>query len=306
MENISRVTEHIQSRLAQTPGTDTKRCTLTIIPTVDNQLYYQDDEGNSWRTYIFIPGAQTRDVIDQPRQAYEAARAFAGFQSLLSDLPQPPLHEVIPFFHHTPSRYQALVEAIADDARNRASTCKAEIDFALARMDEAGLAIEGLASGALPSRVTHNDTKINNVMLDDSSGEYVCVIDLDTVMPGTVLYDFGDQIRTSVGHFEENEKDLSKVYVDMALFEQLVDGYLSVARDFLVNREIELLWSAGRLITGEIGVRFLTDYLQGDTYFKTSYPDENLDRTRSQLRFVAELENNREAMEAIVEKHRKP
>ena len=302
MENIFRVTEHVRKKSSN--GNDIERCTLTLIPSTNGQSYFSSEDGEWWRAYVFIQGARTHDVIENPQHAYESGRAFADFQRILADLPAPPLNEVIPFFHHTPKRYEALEAAIDADSINRAAGCQAEIDFAMARKQASTIAVREMHSGALPTRVTHNDTKINNVMLDDASGKYVCVIDLDTVMPGTILYDFGDQVRTSVGHFEENEKDLSKVYVDMEVFDFLVSGYLSIARDFLVDREIELLCTGARLITGENGVRFLTDYLQGDTYFKTSYTDENLDRTRSQQRFVSEQESSNETMEAIIEKHR--
>ena len=306
MDNISRVTTHVRAKLVAGNGHDADRESLCLVPTHEGQSYYLAPDPSYWRSFNFVEDATTHDVVTDIRLAYEAARAFARYQKQLVDLPGSRLYETIPGFHYSPKRFADLQAAIDKDPLGRAKDCRAEIRFALAREDITGVIVSGLEDGSIPERITHNDTKINNVLIDNDSGKGICVIDLDTVMPGSVLYDFGDQVRTSVGHFEENEKDISKVYVDMALFEQLVDGYLSVARDFLVDREIELLWSAGRLITGEIGVRFLADYLQGDSYFKTSYPDENLDRTRTQLRFVAELEKQRKPMEAIVAKHRTP
>jgi Ser/Thr protein kinase RdoA (MazF antagonist) len=304
MSNIYRVSQHIRGKLESLPGGEPDRETLTIVPTRDEQPYYQTEGGDSWRAYLFIEGARTYDVLENPGQAYAAGEAFGKFQKLLADLPTPPLHETIPAFHDTPSRFANLEKAVAADSCERAANCQAEIDFALSLKQITGRLTEGLQSGRLPWRVTHNDTKINNVMLDDASGAGICVIDLDTVMPGSVLYDFGDQIRTTVGHFQENERDLSQVGVDLELFEQLAKGYLKISKDFLTQEEINLLPFSGMLITFETGLRFLTDYLQGDVYFKTHRPGENLDRCRTQFALVRSIQENERAMTAIVERYR--
>jgi hypothetical protein len=219
---------------------------------------------------------------------------------MLADLPGAPLHETIPHFHDTPRRIAALEQAIVDDACGRAGNCGPEVEFALAMKPTAGTIVQGLAGGGLPRRVTHNDTKINNVMLDDATGRGVCVIDLDSVMPGSVLFDFGDEIRSGVGHFQENERDLSRVGVDLAVFESLATGYLEAAGDFLAPAEMDLLVFSGILITHTIGVRFLTDYLQGDVYFKTQRPGENLDRCRTQFELVRGIRRKEAAMDSIV------
>ncbi|MCE9615647.1 MAG: aminoglycoside phosphotransferase family protein [Lentisphaerae bacterium] len=303
MTNISRVTAHVRSKLSAIPGADLERGTLTVIPTRDGAPYHLTPTGENWRCYLFIEGARTYDVLTKPRQAYEAARAFGMFQRMLADLPAPPLHDIIPFFHHTPRRFQKLEEALAADVRKRAGTCGVEMAFCREREPLTHTVVRDLESGAIPWRVTHNDTKINNVMLDDQTGAGIAVIDLDSVMPGSILYDFGDEMRTSIGHFAENERDLSKVFVDLEYFDQLVGGYLSATRDTLTKREIELLCFSGILITFTIGIRFLTDYLQGDVYFRTHREGENLDRARTQFALVRSIEDNRDTMEAMVQKH---
>lgn len=303
MENITRVTEHIHAKLDKLPGMDPERTSLTVIPTRDGRSYCRTDRGDYWRAYIFIEKARTYDVLESREQAYQAAKAFGAFQKLLADLPAPPLHEIIPFFHHTPRRFATLRQAIAQDAHNRAAACRGEIDFALGCEPWIDTVTRGIDDGTIPLRVTHNDTKINNVMLDDRTGEGVCVIDFDTIMPGSVLYDFGDEIRTSSGHFMENETDLSKVVIDLDFFDSLAKGYIEEAREFLGPRELELLPFSGMLITFTIGVRFLTDYLQGDVYFKIHHPDENLDRTRTQFEFVKSIQAGQDAMAQIVKRY---
>ncbi|MBN2450826.1 MAG: aminoglycoside phosphotransferase family protein [Lentisphaeria bacterium] len=304
MENICRVTEHLRAGLAAVPAADPDRETLTVIPTRDGMPYHRDDNGDFWRTYIFIAGATTHDQVAGPAMAYEAAKAFGSFQSRLRDLPDPPLRETIPRFHHTPSRFARLEHAIRADARNRAASCADDIAFALSRGAMAETLVAAIDAGDLPLRVTHNDTKINNVMIDDRDGHGVCVIDLDTVMPGTVLYDFGDQVRTATATAAEDEGDLGRVSFRLDLFEALVHGYLDAAREFLVDAEIGFLAFSGRLITFEIGVRFLTDYLDGDAYFKTHRPGHNLDRARTQFEMVRQMEENAERMEQVVARHR--
>lgn len=304
MQNIQRVTDHLRTKLEAEGGHDLDRESLTVIPTRDGTSCYRDPDGNFWRTYIFITRARTYDEVQNPNMAREAAKAFGTFQRLLMDLPEPQLRETIPHFHHTPKRFERLEAAIRQDALNRAATCRKDIDFALARKPMTATLVERIDSGELPVRVTHNDTKINNVMIDDIDGRGVCVIDLDTVMPGTVLYDFGDQVRTTTGTAAEDERDLGKVRFQLGMFDRLVHGYLDAARGFLVPAEVDRLAFCGPLITFEIGIRFLTDYLQGDVYFKTHREGHNLDRTRTQFEMVRQMEEHQDEMATIVARYR--
>ena len=303
MENIARVTAHLRQKLVQTGHEDIDRGTLSIVPTRTGDTLHRDGE-YAWRSYDFIPGALTHDVVTTDLQAYEAARMFARFQHLLDDLPAPRLHETIPHFHHTPTRFARLRDAIARDPAGRAASCRHELAAAFARADQVSRIVDAMAAGHVPERITHNDTKINNILFDGTAGHACCVIDLDTVMPGSSLYDFGDMVRTFTGEFAEHETDLSKVVFRRDRFTALVDGYLSEARGFLTPAELDLLAFSGRLITFEIGIRFLTDYLEGDTYFKVHHPRENLDRARTQLQFVAAMEHQAAEMGAIVAQHR--
>ena len=296
MENIQRVTAHLRAKLAG--QSDLDRRTLTLIPTRTGPPYHRDEAGNYWRAYIFIEQARTYDAVESPQQAFAAAQAFGRFQKLLTDLPAPRLHDTIPDFHHTPNRFAALELAIVADSCNRAALAKDEIAFALERQPITAVLIDA----GLPERITHNDTKFNNVMLDDATGEGLCVIDLDTVMPGLALYDFGDQVRTTTSPAKEDERDLSKVGLQFAMFEALVRGYLSEAREFLTPAERRYLVLAGKLITFEIGIRFLADYLAGDVYFKIHREGHNLDRCRTQFRLVESIEHQENQMHKLVEK----
>jgi hypothetical protein len=295
MDNIQRVTSHLRRKLAERGIRDDRRA-LTLVPTTDGKPAYVDPEGKYWRTYVFIENAASHDVISHPSQARQAAKAFGTFQDMLRDMPGPRLVETIPLFHHTPSRFEALEKAIAADSRNRAAGCRPEIDFCLARKPMTGELIRLQEAGSIPERITHNDTKINNVMLDNQTGEGICVIDLDTVMPGLALYDFGDMVRTCTSPAAEDEQDLSKVVMRLPVFRELVEGYLSAAGSFLTPSERERLPFSGKLITFEIGVRFLTDYLSGDVYFKTHKAGHNLDRCRTQFALTASIEDQEEAM----------
>jgi len=295
MENIQRVSSHLAAKLAGEP--DSTRRALTVIPARDGQPYFLDERGNYWRAYVFIEGAQSYDAVQSPRQAFEAAKAFGRFQKLLADLPAPPLHETIPDFHHTPRRFADLEKAIAEDCVNRAHAAKAEIEFALRNKAMTGVLLEA----GLPERVTHNDTKLNNVMLDDVTGEGVCVIDLDTVMPGLALYDFGDMVRTTTSPAKEDERDLSKVQMQFPMFESLARGYLSSASEFLMPAEKSFLAFSGKLITFEIGLRFLKDFLSGDCYFKVHRENHNLDRCRTQFKLVESIAQQEEQMAKLIE-----
>jgi len=296
MENVERVTTHISKKVAGHP--DFSRCGLTLIPARNGRAWHCDEGGNYWRTYIFVENARTYDAVESPQQAFQAARAFGRFQKLLADLPAPRLHDTIPGFHHMPQRFAKLESAIAADPANRALLAKPEIEFALNRKAMTGV----LLAAGLPERVTHNDTKLNNVMLDDKTGEGICVIDLDTVMPGLAPYDFGDIVRTSTSPAKEDERDLSKVQMQFPMFEALARGYLATAAEFLTKAERQLLVFSGKLITFEIGIRFLTDYLEGDTYFKVHREGHNLDRCRTQFKLVESIEQQEGAMNKLVEK----
>ena len=301
MDNIQRVTAHLRSKLAERGIQDSRRA-LTLVPTRDGKPAHIDLEGKYWRTYIFIENATSHDVITDPRQARQAAAAFGAFQEMLRDMPGPRLTETIPLFHHTPSRFATLEKAIEADSHQRAASCRAEIDFCLARKGITGELIRLQEAGLIPERVTHNDTKINNVMLDNQTGEGICVIDLDTVMPGLALYDFGDMVRTCTSPAAEDEKDLSTVTMRMPVFREIVEGYLSAAGSFLTRAERENLPFSGKLITFEIGIRFLADYLSGDVYFKTHRPGHNLDRCRTQFALTASIEAQEKDMLSLVMK----
>lgn len=292
--NIERVTVHLASKVADKP--DRSRRALALIPTRAGDPLFIDPEGEYWRAYHFVECATSYDSIQSEDQAFQAARAFGEFQKMLADLPSPPLHETIPNFHDTPKRMAALESAIARDAAGRVADAGPEIEFALNRKSMTGR----LLDAGLPLRVTHNDTKINNVLLDDSTGEGTCVIDLDTVMPGLAPYDFGDMVRTATSTASEDERDLTKVNFLLPLFDALSRGYLSAAGGFLTPAERDHLVFAGRLITFEIGVRFLTDYLSGDTYFKVHREGQNLDRCRTQFKLVECIEHQENAMNRII------
>jgi hypothetical protein len=295
MENIQRVTAHIATRVADEP--DWRRRVLRLIPARDGRAWHVDAEGNHWRAYHFIKKARTYDAVESTEQAFQAARAFGRFQELLASLPAPRLHDTIPNFHHAPKRFKAFEDAVAADVAGRAIQVKPEIEFVLARQSITGV----LLDANLPERVTHNDTKFNNVMLDDATGEGICVIDLDTVMPGLAPYDFGDMVRTTTSPAMEDEQDLSKVIMQFPMFEALVRGYLSSAGGFLTKAEKDLLAFSGKLITFELGIRFLTDYLAGDTYFKVHRNGHNLDRCRTQFKLIESIEQQEESMNRLVE-----
>ena len=289
MDNVDRVTSHQRRKLLVAGASATRRA-LEVVRTVDNQAFHKDADGNFWRVYVFIERARTYDVIETPAQAYQAARSFGVFQQLVADLPGPRLHETIPDFHHTVKRFQALEKAIEADSQNRAKLVKKEIDFALERKKDAGHLIELGAAGKIPERITHNDTKLNNVMIDDETGEGICVIDLDTVMPGFSLYDFGDLVRTSTSFGAEDERDLSKVKFQEPMYKALLDGFLAGTDGVLNKTEVDLLLFGGKIMTFEVGIRFLTDFLSGDVYFKIHREGHNLDRCRTQLELVRQIE----------------
>ena len=297
MANILRVTEHLASGSRNAPG-----ATLCLVPTQAGKSFLQDQAGNYWRVYAFVPHSRSYDVISSPNIVRGAARAYGEFQSKLVGLPGPRLVETIPDFHNTPKRLRAFESALATDAVGRAAAVPDEIQFAKDRSREAGMVMERMAQGRVPERIVHNDTKFNNVLFHEKTEEPICVIDLDTVMPGSVLFDFGDMVRTATSPTEEDERDLSLVRMEPALFEALVNGYLEGAAGFLTQDEVELLPFSGKLITYENGLRFLTDYLAGDTYFKTHREHHNLDRCRTQFRLVESIESQFDQMASYVQK----
>lgn len=255
---------------------------------------------NPWRLYAFLEGYTSRDVVEDPRQAYDVARAFAKFQNDCADIPEPRLEDIIPKFHDTPDRLRQLDEAMAVNYQGRLAKVAAELEFVDSWRPNASRIVEMMAKGEIPERVTHNDTKINNVLV--AGDGTAVVIDLDTTMPGSALYDFGDMVRTSTASAAEDEKDLSRVYSKKEYFEALVKGYLEGAK-FLNEAEKANLAFSGRLSTFEVGIRFLADYLKGDTYFHTAYDDHNLVRARTQFKMVQSMEAQAEEYEAIVRKY---
>jgi Ser/Thr protein kinase RdoA (MazF antagonist) len=295
MENIQRVTSHLAAQMADEP--DCSRRVLTLIPARDGRAWHVDADLNHWRAYRFIEKARTYDVVESTEQAFQAAKAFGRFQKLLVGLPAPRLHDTIPDFHDTPKRFMALEQAIASDVAGRAILAKPEIEFAFAHKSITSV----LLDANLPERAIHNDTKFNNVMLDDATGEGICVIDLDTVMPGLALYDFGDMVRTTTSPAKEDERDLSKVTMQFPMFEALVRGYLTSAGDFLTKAEKQYLAFSGKLIAFEQGIRFLTDYLAGDAYYKVHRDGHNLDRCGTQFKLVVSIERQEERMDRLAQ-----
>lgn len=292
MENVAAISAFLKNQ------DDDERHMLNLIPTTDGKPYLHDDTGD-WRVYTFIENSICLEAAETPADFYESAVAFGSFAHLLNDFPAETLHETIPNFHNTPDRYRLFKEALAKDAAGRAKGVQAEIDFALSREDQAGLLVDQLAAGVLPLRVTHNDTKLNNVMLDKDTRKALCVMDLDTTMPGLIAYDFGDSIRFGASTAAEDEKDLSKVSMSLDLFRVYAEGFLS-AFPLITKPERESLALGAKLITLELGVRFLTDYLNGDTYFATAYPEHNLDRCRTQFKLVADMESKWNEMNSII------
>lgn len=300
MENIVGVTEYLRKIVVDNGGDPEREC-LNVYFTSDGKPYYRDADGNCWRCYNFITGAHSCQSIDDPETFANAARAFGKFQCLLADYPSETLHETIPNFHNTLSRFADFEKAVSDNIVGRADSVRDEIDFVLARRNDAGVLVKLLEKGKLPLRVTHNDTKLNNVMFDNETDEGICVIDLDTVMPGLSLYDFGDSIRFGANTAAEDEKDLSKVSLSLPLYREYTAGYLSTAGQSLTPTEVEYLPFSAKLMTFECGMRFLTDYLNGDTYFRIAYDDHNLDRCRTQFRLVEDMERKMEDMKAITQ-----
>lgn len=283
MGNIRRVTEHLKTRVP------VGHICLALVPTADGGDYYVDASGEYWRLFRFLEGTRSYDAVRSRAHAREAAAEFGRFQAMLQDLPGPRLSETIPNFHNTPARYAQFHEARNRDEHARVRHCLQEIDWALEREECAAALVELHEAGEIPERITHNDTKINNVMFDRDTDKAVCVIDLDTVMPGLAPYDFGDLVRTATTAAAEDETDLSRINMSMDYYEALVDGYLGATAGFLTEVEIENLPLAGKIITLETGLRFLSDYLSGDTYFRIHRPEQNLERCRAQFALATSI-----------------
>ena len=299
MANIQAVTSHLRSRIEEMGGDPTGNNEFGSHCRWRTLLF--KSRRDFWRAYDYIEGATTYQTVENPKHFYYAGRAFGQFQKLLSDFPADSLHETIEKFHDTRKRYHDFLEAVALDSCNRAKDVQKEIEFVKARKADTGVIVDLIAAGKIPLRVTHNDTKLDNIMIDDVTGEGICVIDLDTVMPGSALYDFGDSIRFGASSAPEDEPDLSKVWLDMDLFAEFTKGYLSTAKEFLTDAEIHQLAFSAKLITLECGMRFLTDHLNGDLYFRIHRPNHNLDRARTQFKLVSDMEEKMDQMKAVVQ-----
>lgn len=304
MENIQHVTDYLRDCIIREGG-DPNRETLHIIPTHNGSNVFQDSEGRYWRAYDFIEETVTLQQANTPEDFYESAVAFGNFQRKLAGFDATILHESIKDFHNTSVRFSNLEKAVEADILERARLCAPEIEFSMQRKEETSVLVGMLEKGELPLRVTHNDTKLNNVLLDENTRKGICVIDLDTVMPGLAGYDYGDSIRFGASTAAEDETDLSKVTMSLELFDIYTKGFMETAGPALTAKEIEMLPMCAKMMTFECGIRFLTDYLQGDTYFKTSRPGQNLDRCRTQLKLVADMESKWDEMNAIVAKYQK-
>ena len=295
MENVTGVTSYLRREILARGG-DPDRETLNVVPTREGKPYYTDCEGGAWRAYLFVEGTVCLQKVENERDFYTAAETFGNFQNQLAGYPAATLHETIARFHDTPNRYANFEKALAADVMGRAREIGPEIAFIRAREADCHVLMDQLAAGVLPLRVTHNDTKLNNVLIDQATGKGICVIDLDTVMPGLSAYDFGDSIRFGANDCAEDEPDQSKVHFSLHLYKVFAEGYLAAAGSAMTEAERRSLPWGAKLMTLECGIRFLTDYLEGDHYFKISRPDQNLDRARTQFTLVQGMEREFDAM----------
>ena len=302
MENYVGVTKFIRKKI-EAAGGDPLREVLNAIPTKDGKPFTIDEEGQYWRLLVYVTESMSYDKVERPEQFYDSAVSFGDFQYMLRDYPAETLHETIVNFHNTPDRFRQLTEAIANDAKGRLAEVAAEVEFARAREEFAGTLERAHAEGKLPLRVTHNDTKLNNILFDSNTGKALCVVDLDTIMPGYSVNDFGDSIRFGATTALEDETDLSKVNFDISLYELYVKGFIEGAKGGLTEGELEMLPIGAIMMTFECGMRFLADYLNGDTYFRIHRPSHNLDRCRNQFKLVADMEAHLDEMKAIVKKY---
>lgn len=302
MKNIVRVTAYLRKKILEQGG-DPERETLNVVPARDGLDYYRDSIGSFWRVYLFIDDAVSYDQVEQPEDFYESGKAFGNFQGLLADFPAQDLMETIKDFHNTPVRIENFEKAVSADICGRVRLVEPEIAFIRERAKELGRAMEMLRCDMLPLRVTHNDTKLNNIMIDKRSRRGICVIDLDTIMPGLSIHDFGDAIRFGANTALEDEQDLSRVSLSLPLFETYTKGFLEGTGGRLTEPEVRMLPMGAKIMTMECGIRFLTDYLEGDVYFKIHKEHHNLDRARNQLALTKDMEMKWEQMEAIVGKY---
>ena len=299
MNNIEKVCNHIKNKLAYLGEAEVMKRTMTLVPTLDGKKYIQDEDGDYWRVFLLIADTKSYDILETVEQAYSGGLAFGEFQKQLSDLPASELVEILPNFHNIEFRLNNLRDAITKDPVKRVSKVQDLLDYIFEREEKMRTILEMGRANKLPLRITHNDTKFNNVLLDKDD-KVQCVIDLDTVMPGYVAYDFGDAIRTIINSTAEDAEDLNKVVLNIPLFQAFTAGYLSEAKDFLTENEVDSLIYAVHLLPYMQAVRFLTDYIDGDAYYKIAYPEHNLVRTKAQLKLVQELEDHHEELLAIL------
>ena len=302
MENIEGVTSYLRQSVIKNGG-DPDREALTLVRAKDGKSFYVDSQGGYWRVYLFIENATGYDQVKNPDDFYQSGCSFGRFQGLLAGYPADKLWETIPDFHNTPKRFETFKKAVEEDVCGRAANVQEEIAFVMDRAEKMGTAQRMLSQGELPLRVTHNDTKLNNILIDKATGEGICVIDLDTVMPGLACNDFGDSIRFGANHSAEDEKDLSKVNFDLGLFESYTRGFLAGAGGVISEQEKEYLPWGAKLMTLECGMRFLTDYLEGDHYFAVHREGQNLDRCRTQFKLVSDMEKCWKQMKDIICKY---
>lgn len=299
MENIQRVTSHLHNKLTEEPAGAGQTVAMRLFETKNHRTYFQDLQGNYWRCFEFVKNSTTNEAPLSPRRAFEGGKALGKFQFLLSDLPGEPLFEILPDFHNLKKRLENFNRSLSQNPVGRADSVKTEIEKMLSRADEMLLVYRLGEAGKIPVRITHNDTKFNNILFDEN-GNAICIIDLDTVMPGYVLYDFGDAIRTLANTATEDEDDLSKVSFDLVLYKSFAQGYLAEAGKFLTQTEKQHLAFSAKLLTYIMGLRFLTDYIAGDVYYKISRPDHNIVRARNQIYLLESMEGNFGEMQRLI------
>ena len=302
MENYCGVCDYLKKIVSENGG-DVERETITVVPTNSGKSYLKDSLDNYWRAIKFISDTVTYDVAESAEDFYKVGKAFGEFQNKLAGYNAENLYESIPNFHNTKERFKTFLLAIENNKARRLESVRSEVDCILEREKDTSILLDLYENGELPLRVTHNDTKISNILMDANTKNGICIIDLDTIMPGLSLYDFGDAIRSGATHALEDEKDLDKVYVDLEFFEAFTKGFLEGTNSSLTEKEIEMLPMGAKVITLEQAIRFLTDYLDGDVYYKTSYSNQNLDRTRTQLKLVKDIEEKWNELNNIVNKY---